>query len=331
MGCSIYLRNHCDTVQYCRSMLPQNITEAASLAEGQRRPALTFEFKTSRGRTGDVTFQQFFRSTIRLRESMSFEEAARVLEDVSPPSAGVRHALRALWEVTKKAMAQRLQTDEAYALRCPWLQDTGEASDARRLVEFWMTQVNECSGRLISARRTSELRCLHCFPCPDGNHFSRLSMLCRDATFRALQREGHESLITKLHESPSRCRENIAGVLKHALRLAASQSGAVSPILISVLATSLAEFVSLSSVFTLLPGRICAFSSSFVLSLCVHRLQSRFVSLALRCRGWSSGNLVALCTMTESQRCRPVLTSGAAAIQQTGAKLVTSLRHCFVR
>ncbi|CAE7186651.1 unnamed protein product [Symbiodinium microadriaticum] len=127
-----------------------------------------------------------------------------------------------------------------------------------------MTQVNECSGRLISARRTSELRCLHCFPCPDGNHFSRLSMLCRDATFRALQREGHESLIIKLHESPSRCRENIAGVLKHALRLAASQSGAVSPILISVLATSLAEFVSLSSVFTLLPGED-AFSSSYVL------------------------------------------------------------------
>lgn len=98
-------------------------------------------------------------------------------------------------------------------------------------------------------------------------------MLCRDATFRALQREGHaarrmksswslsvllatarvetrcsqESLITKLHESPSRCRETIAGVLKHALRLAASQSGAASPILSSLLAAILADFVSSSS------------------------------------------------------------------------------------
>ncbi|CAE7605028.1 UPF1 [Symbiodinium natans] len=229
MGCSIYLRNHCDTVQWCRPMLPENITEAACLAKGQRRPALTFEFKMNRGRwrAGEVSFQQFFRSTVQLREAMSFEEAAQVLREDAAPG-GVRGAMQALWDVTKKAMTQRLQTDEAYALRCPWLQDTGEASNARRLVEFWMTQVNECSGRLISARRTSVLQCLHCFPCPDGNHFSRLSMLCRDATFRALQREGHESLITKLHESANSCQESVAGVLNHALRLAASPTGAAS-------------------------------------------------------------------------------------------------------
>eukprot|EP00434_Breviolum_minutum_P022223 symbB.v1.2.019615.t1/scaffold1614.1/size109413/2 len=159
-ACSIYFRDYNGELKRYHPMLPPCVTTETSLNRGEWRRAITFEFDIT---TGAPRCRKPFRSWVRSKEQWNFSEAEELMETSGTEGGGAFTS----------------------AANCE--------GNAEALVEFWMTQVNEESGRIISNR---SLGVSYCHPCPDAHQFSKLAVLCREALLRAGP-VAHVSQLTK--------------------------------------------------------------------------------------------------------------------------------------
>ncbi|CAK0863287.1 unnamed protein product [Prorocentrum cordatum] len=220
-GCALHLRDHSGELRFTSQMLPDGILEAASLSPDGARRAITFEFRVGGGR---ITEKRFFRSWVRSRAQLSFRQATEALRggDAGVPVdvPWLRDTIRRLHDVTVALEDARAAGDPGVRLRSTATKvGADDELPAQRIVEFWMSQVNELAGEELG-RAGRAGSCGLAFPIPDGAHFSRLAATCRQALLDGAGRdaEGAGALASGLRASAARCRGHLADALSHVMR-----------------------------------------------------------------------------------------------------------------
>jgi exoribonuclease-2 len=139
------------------NMLPPEISErAASLVEGEERPALSFLLHV--GPDGGLRRFEIAPSRIRLSARLSYEEADAAIESGAGPAGGHAETLARLASVSASLRARRVESG-AFILRSPeisvkvdgeggiLLKRIGERGASRDLVAEMMIQANaHCAG-----------------------------------------------------------------------------------------------------------------------------------------------------------------------------------------
>jgi len=220
-GCTLHLRDHSGELSLSSQMLPEPILAAASLQPEEVRRAITFQFLVDGGRIVD---KQLFRSIIRSRVQLSYSEATAVMRGENCPSQPwLAQALKGLQEISFAVEARLREEDPGALLRSTALRlGPAEELPAQRLVEFWMSQVNEHAGAWLweESRQSHGISCGLSFPMPDGVHLSRLAAACSETLLGGVGQhaQGVDAIRQELQTSSSQCRRVLGMTLFHALR-----------------------------------------------------------------------------------------------------------------